>query len=258
MKVASLPSGEIAPDRNNVPLAVKMRMPFKDCSALVKAILMLWLIETWVVPSAGSNDTADMGVSFRMMVPVSTFCPLAVRLNPVRTACPVLTGSLMRTEIPPSGRPLALKVPSVCACTIAEPPRSSCRAILAPAAGVTPSERNTVPLTDPLGCTCTLMSVFLLGCTLAEVEPNSVTRPDWALKLAVKLPASTCGTVKLPSELVSKAKLYGNVPVPKMETCPAIGLLAESRVCPLIDPTPFNRILVCTVEPPTTFTLDCP
>src|SRR5947208_1144209 len=163
----------------------------------------------------------------------------------------------MWIEIPPSGRPLALKAPSVCACTITEPPRSSCRVILAPAAGATPSERNTVPLTDPLGCTCTLTSVFLLGCMFAEVEPNKVTRPDCALKLAVKFPASTCGKEKLPLALVSKTKLYGKVPVPEIDTCPAIGLPAESRVCPLIDPTPFRRIVVCTVEPPTTFTLDC-
>src|SRR5947208_11035213 len=132
----------------------------------------------------------------------------------------------MWIEIPPSGRPVALNVPSVCACTITEPPRSSCRVTLAPAAGATPSERSTVPLTEPLGCTCTLISVFLLGCTFDDVEPNSVTKPACALKLAVKLPASTCGKEKLPLELVSKTKLYGKVPVPEIDTCPAMGLPA--------------------------------
>jgi hypothetical protein len=141
---------------------------------------------TPVAASGGSTARTDTGVSSSTIEPTFAVLPLAARFWLVRRATPVVTGSLTSTENAPRGTPRAVKWPSLWACSVTAPRKGSSRTVTRePAAGVTPSDLSTMPVTVPLSWTLTSTSSCSLGAMSPLAVPYRLNSPDCAVSEAV-------------------------------------------------------------------------
>src|SRR5258708_25250362 len=97
-----------------------------------------------MVPSAGLLATRDSALPSSVIVPRFTVWPFELSDCPSMATIPFVDGSLICTEKASSGTPVAVNVPSFCACNVIRPPRGR-------------SEEHTSELQSPDHLVCRLL-----------------------------------------------------------------------------------------------------